>query len=112
MTYHLKNGISFRDYIAADVSTATAILKEAIINAGIRQTERMTTAALEETIEPCGRVMSSEGVEKCIVLRSEDIIAKVGRDPDKSFILINQFLQSLDREIEKADEQFYHKHVI
>lgn len=112
MTYHLKHGISFRDYIVADVSMATAILKEAMVNAGLRQTERMTTAALEEAIEPCGRVMSPEGVEKCIVLRSEDIIAKVGRDPDKAFILINQFLQSLDTEIERTDEQIYYGHKI
>lgn len=110
MVYHLKNAISLRDYIASDMPTALDIITTTFGNAHIQRHHSLTQAKLVEAITPCGTPTSPEGVEKCMVLNSDKLIANLLVDYTSAPATIDKFLTELDNSIEIADKSIYHRH--
>lgn len=104
MVYHLQHGMSLRDHIASETIGAWAI-DPAITSAGLRRNPRSKDSDIERTLSTCGKAVTPAGIEKCIVMNIEDFI--LDKPTPQA---VDQFLKSIDKQVEGLDTDLYDNH--
>jgi len=106
MVYHLRNWKFLRDWFATappryNVSTIASILNELQLPVGDKY-------IIEDIVKSCGKAISQEGFEACLITGREDI-SPAFRGPgfNEKF---EEFLRKLDEKAGEMKKTFYEEH--
>lgn len=108
MVYHLKHAETVRDIIATSPRFIGTIVEDAMKDIAVNP--RMDSSDISRELDSCGRALSDEGLEMCLLVAREDLAYEFsGGGHNKKF---EEFMEALDKRVEKHKRNYYHDHVL